>query len=773
MPRAWVVGLVGLVACRFPDDTGARYRCDSDGTCPAGLSCVDDVCVPERAACAVAVTAGDRHSCAIRGDGTAWCWGRNRSGELGDGTTEDHTAPVQVTGSTRFAAIAAGIDHTCALAPDGTAWCWGSNASGQRGGTADGGGPAQVAGLGRVIAIAAGSAHSCALLDDHTMWCWGANGVGQLGTGNMLPSRAPVAVAVGGAPVRDVQEIAVRGDTTCFIGPEGALSCWGDNSSGQLGDGTTQSRSMPVPVLLHEPTGNVAPVAHVALGDKSVCALTTRGAVYCLGAPYANRNGPPGTPLLVDVPVAAAAITSGGRFACATEGGDGDAPRVWCWGNDESEQLADGAFDAHLTPFLSTHTGVLAGGYAHLCSLSTGGSISCSGDNAFGQLGDGHRTTQGKPSAPIAGLEGVASIAAGEAHTCAVAGAAGSAREVLCWGRNGFGQVGDGTNDDRSHPTRVEGVEGAREVVAGNDHTCALLDDQTARCWGANGRGQIGAGTTADRELPRAVIAAGATLGNIKQIAAGGQHTCALLDDLTVRCWGWNGNGQLGNGTTDASVLLPVVSPSGTGNLAGVVEIAAGDRHTCAVLGASRVEDQTAVCWGYNADGELGDGTRANKSRPVAVLGLTGIVHLRARGLFSCALDHQGVVTCWGAASDGQLGNGDTTGLPMPGMPVREVPGTTQIMAGGSHACALSGAGLKCWGASYAGQVGAGDYSRDPVPVGVALAGTVTSLAGGTNHTCALLDGGHVSCWGEDRTGQLGDGSFDTHAPVATELPCP
>src|SRR5204862_8173547 len=180
--------------------------------------------------------------------------------------------------------------------------------------------------------------------------------------------------------------------------------------------------------------------------------------------------------------------------------------------------------------------------------------ISCSGDNAFGQLGDGHRTTQGKPSAPIAGLEGVSSVSAGGGHTCAVVDGG-----VLCWGRNGYGQVGDGTNDDRSRPTRVEGVDRAREVVAGEDHTCALLEDQTALCWGRNGDGQIGAGTKADRELPRAVIAAGTPLASVQQIVAGRQHTCALLGDATVRCWGTNGFDQLGNGTADSAEPVPVV----------------------------------------------------------------------------------------------------------------------------------------------------------------------------------------------------------------------
>src|SRR5262249_52066144 len=199
----------GLVACRFPDDSGARYRCDGDGACPAGLSCVDDVCVAERSACAVALTAGERHSCALRSDGTAWCWGRNRSGELGDGTTEDRTAPVQVAaGATRFSAIAAGIDHTCAVAQDGTVWCWGSNASGQRGGTPDGAGLAQLTGLDHATAIAAGAAHSCARLGGGAVRGRGAHGPGPPRRGHTTPSPAPPP-----GRARDRAESAARGGT--------------------------------------------------------------------------------------------------------------------------------------------------------------------------------------------------------------------------------------------------------------------------------------------------------------------------------------------------------------------------------------------------------------------------------------------------------------------------------------------------------------------------------------------------------------------------------
>lgn len=176
-------------------------------------------------------------------------------------------------------------------------------------------------------------AHRCALLEAGTLRCWGANNFGQLGNGAFMASRTPIAVPMLG----DVQEIAIGGDTTCAVDRKGALSCWGANTHGQLGDGTHMARALPTGVTLAEP------VAHVAVGEQAICALTATGAVYCIGAPYGDPDDA-ARPILMDLRVPVATIISGGRFVCAAE--SADAPCVWCWGDDETEQLADGAFQA-------------------------------------------------------------------------------------------------------------------------------------------------------------------------------------------------------------------------------------------------------------------------------------------------------------------------------------------------------------------------------------------------------------------------------------------
>jgi hypothetical protein len=216
-------------------------------------------------------------------------------------------------------------------------------------------------------------------------------------------------------------------------------------------------------------------------------------------------------------------------------------------------------------------------------------------------LGDGTTTSSSTPVA-VSGLSNAVAITAGTFHTCAVL-SDGTAR---CWGNNHYGQLGDGTLTTRLTPVAVSGLSNAVAIAAaGIYHTCAVLSDGTARCWGYNGDGQLGDGTTTWRPTPVAVSG----LSNAVAIALGSLHTCALLSDGTARCWGINTTGQLGDGTTTERHTPVAVS-----GLSNAVAIAAEGPDTCALLG-----DGTARCWGYNYSGQLGDGTTMDRYTPVAV----------------------------------------------------------------------------------------------------------------------------------------------------------
>ena len=369
-------------------------------------------------------------------------------------------------------------------------------------------------------------------------------------------------------------------------------------------------------------------------------------------------------------------------------------------------------------------------------------------------------------------------IVTGSEHSCALL----TDGTVRCWGHNQDGQNGDGTTTIRTNPVQVllpdnTPLSGVTQISALNTHTCALLDDTTVRCWGRNSFGKLGDGTATDRSTAVQVVLADGTtpLRGATQVSAGGEHTCALLDDETVRCWGLNDSGQLGDGNTTAGANPPVTVREGGAALAGVTAIDAGQVHTCALL-----DDGTARCWGFNGGGRLGDGTTTARHSPVQVLAigstqgtdtLREIAALSAGGGHTCAHMDGGTVRCWGLNTFGQLGNGTTTSSENPN------PVTVLVAAGGAalstvsavsagtqHTCAaLDDGTARCWGAGSGGQLGDGTATSTSVPVTVTgLTGTdVIRIAAAANHTCALVATGDVTarCWGDGRNGRLGDGS--------------
>ena len=251
----------------------------------------------------------------------------------------------------------------------------------------------------------------------------------------------------------------------------------------------------------------------------------------------------------------------------------------------------------------------IATGGEHTCALTSGGGVTCWGDNTYGQLGDGTTANSTTPVA-VAGLSsGVNAIAAGAYHTCALTSGGG----VMCWGWNAYGQLGDGTTANSTTPVAVAGLSsGVIAIAAGGGHTCALTSSGGATCWGWNASGELGDGTTTDRLTPVAVV--GLSSG-VTAIATGAYHTCALTRDGGATCWGWNASGELGDGTT-ANSFTPVAV---VGLSSGVSAIAASYAHTCALTSGGGV-----MCWGWNAYGQLGDGTTNDSSVPVDVVGLGG-----------------------------------------------------------------------------------------------------------------------------------------------------
>jgi alpha-tubulin suppressor-like RCC1 family protein len=356
-----------------------------------------------------------------------------------------------------------------------------------------------------------------------------------------------------------------------------------------------------------------------------------------------------------------------------------------------------------------------------------------------------------------------ARLAAGNGHSCAVL----SGGTAKCWGLNSDGELGDGSTTNSSKPVTVTGLSGVQAITAGDYHACALLNGGTVDCWGYNDHGELGAGRKGPTTCSRRAGGAGqpcsttpvrvAGLAGVSALAAGAYQTCALMLTRTVKCWGYNAEGQLGDGSVHTSS-----QPVSVVGLSGVRSIASGGVTACALLAAGTVK-----CWG-----------NGYKATPVTVAGLVGVTAIAAGYYYQCALLTSGTVKCWGSNDFGQLGNGTFNSSSHP-VTVAGLTGMSAITAGEDHACALSRAGsVKCWGYDQWGQLGSrpnvtpttdcGDGSPcHPTPVTVTGLAGVAAITAGFKHTCALMKNGSARCWGYNGDGELGDrGLRSSYVPV-------
>lgn len=473
---------------------------------------------------AIAVAVEYRRVCTVMASGSVRCWGENGTGQLGNGTTQNSSEPVAVTGIDQAVSIDADDTNTCALLQDGSVMCWGSDY---------GATPRQITGVTNAIAIGVGDDHGCSVLLNGTVQCWGQNDEGQLGNGNI----GGISDAVTVTGIDDAVAIAVGEFHSCVVRNEGDVACWGSNYNNQLGRESGANSADPSAV------GGLTGVAEVSSGWNHSCARTAEGSVYCWGNNDFSQLGiestePTAGPVLahfyLNIDVQVRQISSGDRHSCALTQSGG----VLCWG-DTGEGQAGYEHEVGLVYYPSWVMGLgtsksISAGSRFSCASNDIGSAVCWGSNSAGQLG---RSTAELPNSftpqAIPQVTGALSVSAGYAHACALI----KGGLVQCWGDNSRGQLGDGRDTfvNSATPVTVVGITNAIEVDVGGNVSCALLESGTLQCWGDNQYGQLGGSTGASRiATPQTVQLPFTPLS----FSVSADTACAWPEDGPMNCWG-------------------------------------------------------------------------------------------------------------------------------------------------------------------------------------------------------------------------------------------
>jgi alpha-tubulin suppressor-like RCC1 family protein len=737
----------------------SRFNNAANAITPAFVACgAADAghCTGGRITGATQIAQGFSHGLVLLDDGAVLAWGTNNNGNLGNNQPGVPSAlPVQVSGlvsGSGVVAITAGSNHSFALKSDGTVLGWGVNGGGQLGDDSTTLRAVPVPVLCRpddlpgstfcsngnvlqgVVAVSASNAISIALMADQTLLAWGGNTSGQVGDGTTTQRKRPVNVCAVGATapcqvangniLQGVANLAVSSLSAAgyALMPDGSLLAWGNNGNGQLGDGTTSSRSTPVLVTgLGAGSGVVA----ISAGDAHAVALISDGTARAWGS---NGNGQLGNGAISakTTPVATSGLGSGsGVIAVASRAQFTLALRsdgtVVAWGSNANGQLGDGTTDNRNAPISVACRTVDAPGSAFCSSdgrlqgvvaIATGnnyslallgdGSVVAWGINGSGQLGDGTTIQRNRPVsvcnvgavAPCLPANGnilfdVTGIAGANTTSFARTVAGG----VVSWGNNPNGLLGVGNALPTSSSTPLNVVcragdplatafcspsghlLGVSTINAASNAPAAVMNDGTVLTWGLNLVNQLGDGTAVNRNRPVNVCAVGATApctvadGNVLQgiiaTAGSGNGSFALTATGFVLGWGVNNAGTIGDSTTtNRAAPVHVCAPGASapcdvanGNvLQSVLNLGAGGTSAYAVL-----TDGTALSWGTNSSGQLGDGTLISRLTPVPVSGLgpgSGVISMSGGAGFAVALKADGAVVAWGANGAGELGDG-------------------------------------------------------------------------------------------------------------------
>lgn len=761
------------------------------------------------------ITVGSDHACALLGDNTAYCWGRNTFGELGRGTassTPVANSPASINTISGIKQISAGEKYTCAVLNSGTAYCWGSNTQNTIGDgtTIQRNSPTLLNSLTDVNLIATGTTNTCALLNSGSMKCWGSSYVGN-GSATSSSTPASVNTVISGSSI----SVGPATQGGCFSSSTHEIYCWGINSKGQIGDNSTTNRNSPAKALniprpialfaMNKTSGN-APLV-VQLDASSSISGTGSISDYLwefgdfttqTGAAI-NHTFTQGGAIQVKLTVTDSLGVTDSIYRFV-EVYTSPAPTI----NQQTQNPAYG----DLVSFSAT--GYTGFPYAQEFYWDYGDGSTGSGENvqhAYSQPGTYTVTLTSTNSIGLSGqttstvtigYPSILSVTRGSGFTCVLV----NNGTVRCFGQADFSQTGLNTGEGtQTSPDGLPDLTFPSKVVqfaSGDNHSCAVLQNGQLRCWGLNSSNQLGYSHTENipkhgtykRSCSRwypyrcsQYWVPGITLeeagdipvgGLVTKVAVGQDHTCAILSNQTLKCWGNNSSGKLGyNSTTTVFAQNATAIQLG----ANVTDVALGSQHTCALLSTGKVK-----CWGnYKMVGR--DVSKNIASGEVGSISITsaGEVALGANATkisagqaHTCALLETGNIKCWGMNPDGRLGYGNTVDVGYSGVVSMSSIGTVSlgetvfdVVLSSTNTCVKLGLGkVKCWGAGAKGQNGngstenLGDNEHPSTIPYVNIGGVVTNLSTSqsmANGFCVVLNDGKIKCWGAGEYYQNGN----------------